>query len=454
MEKDFGIRFTEDYYATKDEVKKSLNMTSIDSIWDRICEYRSYYTREIGLKNLSSFPYNIVLNNSLLNKFIITEKKMSKELVTYTRLQYLNRNKIENFENSQFKDIASAISSSYDINCSDESLSLLSSFKMESCPVEQLIILRYLKSIKFIQNSFDQRFSLDLIIKIYSLIRGIEINIEDREMFYRKNDSLYSPISSINIEEKLLDLVTFVNTSRIGTIPKACMVYHYINQLEPFEYFNEEVSIILFKFVLSHFDNEFIPGFINIEKIIFQNKKLIDKLLLEVENKLDITYIVNCLVSMLHKAIIEMDKILVVTKEELLSIEEEEIVSSLENIEEKSDKEMLIEPSYTIERPISGVNFEKKVAIQTLPVGLDDKDASLISQHLLEIYPSLKKNQADFYSRHCTIGKYYTISQYKKEENVAYETARTSMDNLAMLGLYKKEQLKNKFVYTPVNLNR
>ena len=38
MEKDFGIRFTEDYYATKDEVKKSLNMTSIDSIWDRICE--------------------------------------------------------------------------------------------------------------------------------------------------------------------------------------------------------------------------------------------------------------------------------------------------------------------------------------------------------------------------------------------------------------------------------
>ena len=85
-----------------------------------------------------------------------------------------------------------------------------------------------------------------------------------------------------------------------------------------------------------------------------------------------------------------------------------------------------------------------------MPVGLDEKDASLIAQHLLEIYPSLKKNQADFYSKHCTIGKYYTIAQYKREQNVVYETARTSMDNLANLGFYKKEQIRNKFVYTPV----
>ena len=84
-----------------------------------------------------------------------------------------------------------------------------------------------------------------------------------------------------------------------------------------------------------------------------------------------------------------------------------------------------------------------------MPIGLDEKDAFLVAQNLLEIYPSMKKGQAEFYSKHCTIGKYYTISQYKKEQNVAYETARTSMDNLVNLGFYKKEQIKNKFVYTP-----
>ena len=40
--------------------------------------------------------------------------------------------------------------------------------------------------------------------------------------------------------------------------------------------------------------------------------------------------------------------------------------------------------------------------------------------------------------------------EYKREQNVVYETARTSMDNLANLGFYKKEQIRNKFVYTPV----
>jgi hypothetical protein len=37
--------------------------------------------------------------------------------------------------------------------------------------------------------------------------------------------------------------------------------------------------------------------------------------------------------------------------------------------------------------------------------------------------------------------------------NVVYETARTSMENLVLLGLYRKEPLKNKFVYTPVVKN-
>lgn len=46
----------------------------------------------------------------------------------------------------------------------------------------------------------------------------------------------------------------------------------------------------------------------------------------------------------------------------------------------------------------------------------------------MEIYPYLKKTQAHFYALHCTIGKHYTIAQFKKEEDVAYETARTSMD--------------------------
>ena len=45
MEKDHGIRFTDEMYATKDDVKRALNMSNIDSIWNKVNLYRSYYTK-------------------------------------------------------------------------------------------------------------------------------------------------------------------------------------------------------------------------------------------------------------------------------------------------------------------------------------------------------------------------------------------------------------------------
>ena len=112
-------------------------------------------------------------------------------------------------------------------------------------------------------------------------------------------------------------------------------------------------------------------------------------------------------------------------------------------------------PPININEPLSKdaasqVSFEMNVSLPTVPVGLDEKDAAKIEEHLLEIYPTLKRGQAYFYARHCTIGKYYTISQYKKLLDCAYETARTSMDNLVDLGFYRKEKLNNKFIYTPL----
>ena len=81
MEKDFGIRFTDESYATKDEVKKALNISSIDSIWDKVIQYRTYYTKQLPLRNIEYVPFNIVLPQYLLNKVIKIEKRISSSLV-------------------------------------------------------------------------------------------------------------------------------------------------------------------------------------------------------------------------------------------------------------------------------------------------------------------------------------------------------------------------------------
>ena len=84
------------------------------------------------------------------------------------------------------------------------------------------------------------------------------------------------------------------------------------------------------------------------------------------------------------------------------------------------------------------------------PQRLSEREAKEYMMYLLETNPSLSKKQASFLSTHCTMGRYYSIQQFKAYARVAYETARTSMDKLAALGYYEKLQVKNKFVYTPV----
>ena len=80
----------------------------------------------------------------------------------------------------------------------------------------------------------------------------------------------------------------------------------------------------------------------------------------------------------------------------------------------------------------------------------NEKQVREMARFLLETHPTLRKGQALFFASHCTLGRYYAIQDYKKYNRCVYETARTSMDALASEGLYKKVQIKNKYLYTPI----
>ena len=94
-------------------------------------------------------------------------------------------------------------------------------------------------------------------------------------------------------------------------------------------------------------------------------------------------------------------------------------------------------------------NKPQGLAFSYIPPEIDEKTASRLERHLLELDVRLKKGQAYFYARHCSLGMYYTIDQYKKAVKCVYETARTSMDQLAEFGYYEKKLVGKKFVYTP-----
>lgn len=108
-------------------------------------------------------------------------------------------------------------------------------------------------------------------------------------------------------------------------------------------------------------------------------------------------------------------------------------------------------PTQVVPKVISPTTAkENRVAYNKKEHLYSDKEMREYAKYLLETHPNLKKHQAYFYSCHATIGRFYTIQDYKRYAKCVYETARTSMDALVSEGFYQKLQIKNKFVYTPV----
>ena len=220
-------------------------------------------------------------------------------------------------------------------------------------------------------------------------------------------------------------------------------------------------------------------------------KKKLDDVMLEVKKTNDLTYLVNFIADIFLKQINQFEDLMADIKrrtiiEERFQSENAPKVEVRENTpfhkeeqfeqqsllveEEKTlpfreDKPLVqavpvvIEVNPTYEKPTTIVHKEDEgvkletwmdIALPKVPVGLSEEDAQKIETHLREMDPSLSKLEAYFYARHCTIGKYYTISQFKEATSCAYETARTSMDHLANSSYYRKEKFKNKFLYTPI----
>lgn len=467
MEKDHGVRFTDEFYATKDDVKKALNMSSIDSIWEKVNLYRSYYTKQTSLRSVERVPFCVVLPPKLTSKIVSIEKRLSKLLIKYTKESFHSNQGIIDFEKNQYKTILSIIASNYDIDIQDETLEDIVNERLTNIPIEYLLIDHYYKTLKYFKTRYLGQYNISLFMMMYTKLRGIDFDITSLENYYRKNELInradhvfigkhYDASPCDRIIDMMDSLFEFNNNSLLFGIVKAVITYFTINYIKPFDYYNEEMSILMMKYVLAHSDNEDIASLIPLEELLSSSRAAqIKKYMYEAEMKNDYTYLISYLVPLIEDLIADMDEKLSSIDsnkvyEEQMKFDDEVVPTSKELVEQKE-----IRSEQVLSSNIEKTHFsvERKVSLPTLPVGLDENDVELVAQHLIELYPTLKKGQAHFYARHCTLGKYYTISQYKKELNCAYETARTSMDNLVYLGFYKKENIRNKFVYTPTIKN-
>ena len=481
---DIAMRFTEEKYATKNEVARELKISSVDTFWANILAYRSNFYHYLTVRTiekkmllLCGCPAINTLVNNVEMKMIRVNREYGMLSPQSKGYRYLN----QNFN----KKILYILNEAEELHVGEDFVNNVLRNEVVSALPNNMLLVNYLNALNYIKKAYVNPIDEDFLASLYAKLLGTEELTE----FYRSNDDLnpenrvlidriYTSAPYNLIDSMMNNLFTFIQSSTLSTSLKAVIVYFYINYVKPFNRYSEEVAVLMAKAVLAHeaFGETVVD--LPLEQLLLLSSEEIARIYVEVQKTADVTYFVNYAFKHINQYCegfldeiaqgkvqeLKEDFYQVDAKEEEVDVPvEEPRVETIDLFaaqeEEQPVEQPVVEEKVVVQpkveeqpkkKTVKVTYVQEELAVAYIPVALDEKQAVLLEQDLLERDPELKKGEAKFYARHCTKGKKYTIAQYKKSLRCAYETARTSMDHLAELLYYRKEKVKNKYVYIPV----
>ena len=496
---ELAIRFTETKYATKSEVAKELRTSLVDTFWHNILAYRSNFNRYLSIKSIDKNMFVFCACQSVEGLVNSIESKINRINQQFSNI-CTDQHDIKYYQDKCLVKSLRAVANKNDLEVTEPYLRSLINGELKEVAASHQVLVNYLNTIRYAEKKYrdtiDDNYLASLFQKFYNM-NEITLYYRNREDTNRENrviiDRIYTCAPIHLIDSMMNQLFGFISNSPVGVVAKALITYFYMNYVRPFNNNSDEFAIILAKSILAHDFCGDIAFMLPLESLM-RNTEEIGKLYVDVQKTNDVTYFVNYMGKILDKLSDEVLDDLANLSVEILRRDnyvedkepEAEIAPEITTYTSEEFKqpipEPVPEPVKPVEEPIKVVQEEQKpiikeekrvepapikeekqepeqvqvkvvkqeLAVSYIPPALDEKEAYRLEVHLRESDPSLKKKEAKFYARHCVVGKKYTIQQFKKYIGCAYETARTSMDHLADLGYYRKEQVKNKFVYSPI----
>ena len=496
---DLAMRFTENRYATKNEVSKELKISVIDGVWDKILSYRSLFYHYLSVKGVDKNQLRICLCPTIANKSNNVDAKLIRLINEYQKLDKANGD-------AQYFEMENTIKCLQNIAVANNLIS-------DKEVIKKIIngdrsnreLSNYFEALSFVKRKHVNTIDIDYLAELYSLVTGNP----ELTSFYRDIDNEDVNSSSVisrvyksaphNLIESMMEgLFGFIARSTLSGLNKAIITFYYVEFVKPFKKYNGEIAVLLAKSVLAHDSIGEFAAYLPLESLLNENSNELNRLFYEVQITSDVTYFLTFALDSIDRyfdknldnlaeystKIIKNDfyrsdeleagqlSLFAEPIKEEVKVEEKPVVEENKPVEPAPApivKEVIREIIREVpvptpvpvaekkEEPVKEVIREEKVenkpqglAVSFIPEELDEKTASRLERHLLELDVRLKKGQAYFYARHCTLGMYYTIDQYKKATKCVYETARTSMEKLVEFGYYEKKLVGKKFVYTPV----
>ena len=499
---ELAIRFTEGKYATKSEVGKELKMSMFDNIWSNILNYRSGYNRYLSIKSIEKNQLVVCFCpsvNALVNS---ADMKLIRLMKEQSRLS------VTNGENNRFEDeclIRSLkyVAAEHQVEVSDNYLRSLIHGDIKEASPDVRILTRYLDALNYVKKYHVNTIDVDFLAEIYSRLLGTseltsfyrtteDANRENRVLI----DRIYTSAPVYLIEGMMESLFAFISTSTLSAATKASIAYYYINYIRPFSTFSDEVALLIAKAILAHDGLSELGVLIPLESMLVEQQEEITRLFVEVQKTSDTTYFVNYSLKQMESKCDDLFNFIATMKANTLKQDfyREDRPAPTQSVQQSlfdainepepapaptpaptpvyvtpaqpapAPVQPAPQPQPVIEQPKveevkpvvqpvvqeEPVSQTEQIAVAYIPPAIDEKQALRLEQHLLELDPSLRKHEARFYARHCTLGKSYTIAQYKRMIGCVYETARTAMDHLVELGYYRKDSSNKKFIYTPI----
>jgi hypothetical protein len=503
-EKDWAVLYTDGQYLTKRELANALHTSLVDGYWLDVKNYRGKHVKPLAHRTISNLRFFLVLTDAIQAKIQTMDLALQKLLTQLRKLD--DPRQKEEVQRTLLFTILTQYAVLTKTNISPLSIkALLNGTYHEDNPAHAPIIA-YLKTIRYFLDKPVEDADDDFLAEAYgSLLNTTELNKFYREHDFDKEaerasrvdggDFHYAPFGII--DPLMGEFLTFLKEEDVPLFARAIGALYFLDLVKPFDEDNAALASLLAKEVYAQGQAGSLAFYLPFEAVIAANPRY-ESLYLETQHSGDLTYIVLYAIEALTPLIEKLDDDLKETRlatyraeYKPLSPEEQALVAQHEAQKPLPNTQMSLldeltpaavapspspvaapapeavkpapvpvtprreEPHPIEPKPVKKVSAvpvveESVLALETPDNPLSDKEVKEYVQYLLESNPSLNRNQASFLASHCTMGHYYTIQQFKHQARCAYETARTSMDKLAEQGYYKKEQIKNKFVYTPV----
>lgn len=474
-----GERFSNDRYLTMSQVSRTLGTTLIDDIWKEVLQYRSAFMSTLTLRTIERNRLKVVLTPKISDRMNQLDRRMTR---VQTKINELNLT--PHFDNPLkvllYQDILKTVASSYAITFNEAIVTQLINNSVSVLTPREMFLNDYYRGLELVVTAQWLSFDEKLVSEVGRLFNVPPLNAYIYRTTEVKTSRQIALINYIHqhaptnqIADMVADLIKFVNDSELPTIVLSAIIIFYLDYIKPFETHSEIIAILLAKSFLAQRELAFLAPFINFELLLERYKESRDEIFAEVKKSSDVTYFIDLLINLLNESldVIEKHINLVLTQDIVAEkhVADPVITPVIEEVtpptdlfthaiaeEKKTAKPIPVYvpkeevPTLSKEEPsITVTAKEANLGIGELPPQLSENDILRLERHLRESDPSLSKAEAFFYARHCTMGKYYTIGDFKEVTGCAYETARTSMDHLANSGYYRKEKFKNKFIYTP-----